>query len=94
MASLSSSSGKDAREVPLLFLDIDGVLNRTATAPQINLEQDKVDRLRTVLEASGADVVLSTYWRAFDVAIFHRALLLSPCYRTVTNGHAMPLMIC
>ena len=33
MASLSSSSGKDAREVPLLFLDIDGVLNRTATAP-------------------------------------------------------------
>ena len=26
MASLSSSSGKDAREVPLLFLDIDGVL--------------------------------------------------------------------
>ena len=66
MASLSSSSGKDAREVPLLFLDIDGVLNRTATAPQINLEQDKVDRLRFVLEKSGADVVLSTYWRAFE----------------------------
>lgn len=51
---------------PLIFLDIDGVLNRTATAPQIHLEQDKVDRLRTVLESSGADVVLSTYWRAFD----------------------------
>lgn len=63
---MSSSSGGDARSTPLLFLDIDGVLNRTATAPQINLEQDKVDRLRTVLEASGADVVLSTYWRAFD----------------------------
>lgn len=66
MASLSSSSGKNAREVPLLFLDIDGVLNRTATAPQINLEQDKVDRLRDVLDESGADVVLSTYWRAFE----------------------------
>lgn len=66
MAALSSSSGKDAREVPLLFLDIDGVLNRTATAPQINLEQDKVDRLRDVLDKSGADVVLSTYWRAFE----------------------------
>ena len=64
--SSTSSSGDDARSTPLLFLDIDGVLNRTATAPQINLEQDKVDRLRTVLEASGADVVLSTYWRAFD----------------------------
>lgn len=63
---LLSSSGGDARRTPLLFLDIDGVLNRTATAPQINLEQDKVDRLRAVLDASGADVVLSTYWRAFD----------------------------
>lgn len=66
MAALSSSSGKDAREVPLLFLDIDGVLNRTATAPQINLEQDKVDRLRDILDKSGADVVLSSYWRAFE----------------------------
>lgn len=65
-ASSSSSSGGDARSTPLLFLDIDGVLNRTATAPQINLEQDKVDRMRAVLVASGADVVLSTYWRAFD----------------------------
>ena len=62
----TSSGGGDARTTPLLFLDIDGVLNRTATAPQINLEQDKVDRLRGVLETSGADVVLSTYWRAFD----------------------------
>ena len=64
-ASLSSG-GKLAKDVPLLFLDIDGVLNRTATATQINLEQDKVDRLRVVLEESGADVVLSTYWRAFE----------------------------
>lgn len=63
---LVSSSGADARRTPLLFLDIDGVLNRTATAPQIAMEQDKVDRLRAVLHASGADVVLSTYWRAFD----------------------------
>ena len=49
-----------------MFLDIDGVLNRTATAPQINLEQDKVDRLKGVLETSGADIVLTTYWRCFE----------------------------
>ena len=61
MAASSSSDPK-----PILFLDIDGVLNRTATAPQINLEQDKVDRLREVLAVSGAEVVLSTYWRAFE----------------------------
>ena len=48
-SSLKSSGGEDARSVPILFLDIDGVLNRTATAPQINLEQDKVDRLKGVL---------------------------------------------
>jgi|TARA_B110000259_G_scaffold168913_1_gene198368 hypothetical protein len=65
-ASSLSSGGKPAKSVPLLFLDLDGVLNRTATASQINLEQDKVDRLRDVLETSGADVVLSTYWRAFE----------------------------
>jgi len=58
MASVSSP--------PILFLDIDGVLNRTATAPQINLEQDKMDRLRDILDSSGAEVVLSTYWRAFE----------------------------
>ena len=56
----------DARSVPILFLDIDGVLNRTATAPQINLEQDKVDRLKGVLGTSGADIVLTTYWRCFE----------------------------
>ena len=67
MGSLKSSGGEDARSVPILFLDIDGVLNRTATAPQINLEQDKVDRLKGVLETSGADIVLTTYWRCFEV---------------------------
>ena len=66
MGSLKSSGGEDARSVPILFLDIDGVLNRTATAPQINLEQDKVDRLKGVLETSGADIVLTTYWRCFE----------------------------
>ena len=66
MSSLKSSGGEDARSVPILFLDIDGVLNRTATAPQINIEQDKVDRLKGVLGTSGADIVLTTYWRCFE----------------------------
>jgi len=65
-SGLQSSSGADARRTPLLFLDVDGVLNRTATASQIILEQDKVDRLGEALAETGCDVVLSTYWRAFD----------------------------
>jgi len=51
---------------PTLFLDIDGVLNETATAKQIALDEDKVALLRDVLERSDADIVLSTYWRYFQ----------------------------
>jgi hypothetical protein len=65
-ASRAMTASSSSEPKPILFLDIDGVLNRTATAPQINLEQDKVDRLREVLAVSGAEVVLSTYWRAFE----------------------------
>ena len=65
-ASSSSSASSGAETTPILFLDLDGVLNRTATAPQINLEQDKVNRLRDVLADTNAEVVLSTYWRCFE----------------------------
>ena len=50
---------------PTLFLDVDGVLNETATAKQIALDEDKVNLLRDVLERSDAEIVLTTYWRYF-----------------------------
>ena len=50
---------------PTLFLDVDGVLNETATAKQIALDEDKVHLLRDVLERSDAEIVLTTYWRYF-----------------------------
>ena len=50
---------------PTLFLDVDGVLNETATAKQIALDEDKVMLLRDVLERSDAEIVLTTYWRYF-----------------------------
>jgi hypothetical protein len=65
-SSASASAASSGAVAPILFLDLDGVLNRTATAPQINLEQDKVNRLRDVLADTNAEVVLSTYWRCFE----------------------------
>ena len=52
---------------PVLLLDVDGVLNRTATAKQIALDEDLIALLRDVAERSACEVVLTTYWRYFQV---------------------------
>jgi len=51
--------------VPLVFLDIDGVLNtHDANAYRINsIHQDKVARLNEIVKATGAEVVISSAWR-------------------------------
>lgn len=51
---------------PIVFLDIDGVLNRTRYADHIKFERALVRRLKQVLDATGARVVLSTFWRKFS----------------------------
>lgn len=51
---------------PVLLLDVDGVLNRTATAKQIALDEDLIALLRDVTERSACEVVLTTYWRYFE----------------------------
>ena len=59
----------------LIFLDIDGVLNRTRSASHIRVEAELVKRLKWVLDETGAAVVLSTFWRHFDeyiAYILHR----------------------
>ena len=55
-----------SNQTPILFLDIDGVLNETATAKQIALDEEKVALLGSVIDRSGADIVLTTYWRYFE----------------------------
>ena len=53
----------------VLFLDIDGVLNRTGYRPEVSLglrswvEPDLARRANEVLQATGAVVVLSSDWR-------------------------------
>lgn len=50
---------------PVIFLDIDGVLNRTKHCTHIRLDSDLVSRLRRLVESTDADLVLSTFWRHF-----------------------------
>jgi hypothetical protein len=50
---------------PLIFLDIDGVLNTTRQSPQIHLEHHLVSRLKYIAESTDALFVLTTFWRHF-----------------------------
>lgn len=48
------------------FLDIDGVLNKSATNNHICLDSGLVANFRLLLEKSGARIVLSTFWRHYE----------------------------
>ena len=50
---------------PIIFLDIDGVLNTTRHSPQIHLEDHLVSRLKHIAESTDALFVLTTFWRHF-----------------------------
>lgn len=50
----------------VIFLDIDGVLNRTVDATHIRVDADLVERLRRLVEDTNAFIVLSTFWRHFQ----------------------------
>ena len=46
----------------VLFLDVDGVLNRCGKSAQ-GLEEDKVALLKQIVAATGCRIVLSSTWR-------------------------------
>jgi hypothetical protein len=51
---------------PIVFLDIDGVLNCHESDPEAlcgQIHKDKVDRLNRILRETGAMIVLSSAWR-------------------------------
>lgn len=45
----------------ILFLDVDGVLNRCEEGP--GLEEDKLAMLQWIVEATGCQIVVSSSWR-------------------------------
>ncbi len=52
----------------VLFLDVDGVLNRCGKSNQ-GLESDKIDLLRTIIRETKCLVVLSSTWRLNPTAV-------------------------
>lgn len=54
---------------PIVFLDIDGVLNRTVAATHIRLDEDLVARLKVLTDRTSASVVLTTFWREYTTYI-------------------------
>ena len=59
----------------LIFLDIDGVLNRERRMPTVcKVEQDCLTLLRGLTERSEAQIVLSSAWRLKDEAAIRKVL--------------------
>ena len=60
---------------PIIFLDIDGVLNATKHNTQIHFEKHLLQRLKCIIETTDALVVLTSFWRHFHeyiTYVFHR----------------------
>jgi hypothetical protein len=74
---------------PILFLDIDGVLNTTKHAPQIHFESIFLTRLKYILESTKARVVLTTFWRHFHeyiTYVLHRHGIDADCVLPLPMG--------
>ena len=63
--ALQPEQQASSQQQPIIFLDIDGVLNRTKHATHIRLDPELVARLKRVVETTNATIVLSTFWRYF-----------------------------
>lgn len=71
----------------ILFLDIDGVLNRCGHSAQ-GLEDDKVALLKDILDCTGAKVVLSSTWRILPRNLARVEMMLE------SIGHELDSITC
>ena len=60
---------RDVLVGPLVFLDLDGVLNTTVSADHVRLDRNLCGRLREIVERTGASIVLSTFWREHEAYV-------------------------
>lgn len=49
----------------LIFLDVDGVLNRTSRSTHIHVEDQLMLNLSSLIERTSCRIVWSTFWRGF-----------------------------
>jgi len=55
--------GGNSKKMKIIFLDIDGVLNRHSYGTHIVLVDELVENLKKIMNATNAKIVLSTFWR-------------------------------
>jgi histidinol phosphatase-like enzyme len=84
MALFDNSHASSEKKPPLIFLDFDGVLNnREWLAKQTDLfdsknhfDPDAIRRLNSLVAATGAEVVVSSSWRIWNVTKYPMERLL------------------
>lgn len=62
---LRISDPKNKKYEKVLFLDVDGVLNDEEYGSNIYLEEIRVKRLKNIIEATNANIVMSSSWRHY-----------------------------
>lgn len=63
---MNDDTRNSVRPNPIIFLDIDGVLNRTKHATHIRLDDDLMVKFKRLVLETNACIVLSTFWRYFQ----------------------------
>jgi hypothetical protein len=73
----------------VIFLDMDGVLNRKAHSTHIRLDDDLVERLRGLVITTGACLVLTSCWRhhlEYIRCLMYRSGIPAECVLGATPG--------
>mmetsp|Transcript_152357 Transcript_152357/g.265562 ORF Transcript_152357/g.265562 Transcript_152357/m.265562 type:complete len:239 (+) Transcript_152357:46-762(+) len=62
-AAFAENFARKSAHAPLVFLDVDGVLNNRKTFPRVRLDDPSCLQLARLLERANACIVLSSTWR-------------------------------
>lgn len=75
---------------PILFLDVDGVLNSLKTGGRYALKKKCLRRLQEIVEKTGCEIVLSSTWRKDEYALKRLRRVLK--YRNIEIMDITPIL--
>lgn len=75
---------------PILFLDVDGVLNSLKTGGRYALKKKCLRRLQEIVEKTGCEIVLSSTWRKDEYAFKRLRRVLA--YRNIKIKDTTPVL--
>lgn len=70
---------------PILFLDIDGVLNNGTTREFNRMSQENIEPLNEIIERTSADIVISSSWRILSSMEYIRGHMMSAGFKYPDN---------